>query len=84
MRLEMGEDLRHSDLHYEIFIIDADSVQSLSAINIGVREYTQDTPITAFWNESPVYAEYLIGSFENAWSQAVPARERIQELLKQG
>ncbi len=84
MRLEMGEDLRHSDLHYEIFMIVADRLQSLSAINIGVREYTHDTPITAFWSESPVYAEYLLGSFENAWSQAVPARERIQELLRQG
>ncbi len=48
MRLEMGEDLRHSDLHYEIFMIVADRLQSLSAINIGVREYTHDTPITAF------------------------------------
>ena len=84
MRLEMGEDLRHSDLHYEIFMIVADRLQSMSAINIGVREYTHDTPITAFWSESPVYAEYLLGSFENAWSQAVPARERIQELLRQG
>lgn len=84
MRLAMGEDLRHSDLNYEIFMIVGDRQQSLSSINIGVEEYTLDTPMTAFWSESPVYAEYLLASFEQVWSQAVPAKERIEELLKQG
>ncbi len=80
MRLAMGEDLRHSDLHYEIFMIVGDRHQSLSAINIGVYEYTLDTPVTAFWSEDPTYAEYLLTSFENAWSHAAPAEQRVQEL----
>ncbi len=82
MRLAIGEELRHSDLYYEIFMIVGDKQQSLSAINIGVHDYTFDTPVTAFWSENPTYAEYLLTSFENAWSRAVPAEERIQKLLQ--
>ncbi len=84
MRLEMGEDLRHSDLSYEFFMIVGDRQQSLSTINVGISEYTLDTPITAFWSDSPTYAEYLLASFETAWSQAEPAGKRIRELLEQG
>ncbi len=84
MRLSMGEDLRHSDPHYEFFMIVGDRQQSLSAINIGVQEYALDTPITAFWSEDPTYAEYLLTSFEDAWARAVPAEKRLQELLEQG
>jgi hypothetical protein len=83
-RLDFGEDLRHSDQFHEIFMIVGDKQQSLSAINLGVQEYTLDTPLTAFWSESPDYAEYLLTSYENAWSDAVPAEERIRELLEQG
>ncbi len=79
-RLETGEDLRHSDLHYEIFMFMADRQQSVSAINTGIEEYTRDTPLIAFRSEDPTYAEYLLASFENVWSQAVPAAQRIQEL----
>jgi len=80
MRLDIGEDLRHCSTLSEIFMFVGDRKQSISSINIGVREYTRDMPITAFWSESPVYAEYLLGSFENAWSQAVPAEKQIREL----
>ncbi|MGZ4908288.1 MAG: hypothetical protein ACXVIP_03515 [Halobacteriota archaeon] len=83
MRLDIGEDLRHSGQSHELSMFVGDGQQSMSAINIGVDEFTLDTPFTAFWSESPVYAEYLLASFENAWSQAVPAEERIQELLEQ-
>jgi hypothetical protein len=84
MRLDIGEDLRHSDQFHEIFLIVGDKKQSLSAINLGVQEYALDTPVTAFWSESPAYVEYLLTSFEKVWSEAVPAEERLQELLKQG
>jgi hypothetical protein len=65
-------------------MIVGDKQQSISAMNIGVQEYTLDTPITAFWSDSPPYAEYLVTSFENAWSKAISAEERIKELLKMG
>ncbi len=83
MRLAMGEDLRHSDLTYEFFMSVGDRQQSLSTINVGVSEYTLDTPITAFWSDDPTYAEYLLTSFENAWSRAVPAAQKVEELLAQ-
>ncbi len=83
MRLDIGVDLRHSDQSYELFMFVGDKRYSISAINIGIEEFTLDTPVTAFWSESPVYAEYLLTSFENAWTEAVPAEERIHELLEQ-
>ncbi|MGZ7171895.1 MAG: hypothetical protein ACXVI1_11930 [Halobacteriota archaeon] len=82
MRLEIGEDLRHSDQFQEIFMLVGDKRQSISALNLGVREYTLDTAITAFWSESADYAQYLLTSFESVWSEAVPAKERIKELLE--
>ncbi len=83
MSVKNGESVRHSDEVHELFMYVGDRQQSISGINIGVDEYTLDTPIVAFWSESPTYAEYLLTSFETAWSKAVPAEERIQELLKQ-
>jgi hypothetical protein len=80
MQLDIDEDLRHSDQIHEVFMLLGDKQQSISAMNIGVQEYTLDTPITAFWSDNPAYAEYLLTSFENAWSEAVPAKERIKEL----
>ena len=80
LRLDIGEDLRHSDQLPEVFMFVGDRKYSISAMNIGIQEYTRDTPFTAFWSEDLTYAEYLLASFESAWSEAVPAAERIQEL----
>ncbi|MDD1720717.1 MAG: hypothetical protein LUP95_01865 [Euryarchaeota archaeon] len=84
MRLDIGVDLRHSDQPHELYVFVGDRQRSISGINIGIDEYTLATPVTAFWSESPAYAEYLLVSFENAWAEAVPAEERIQELLSDG
>ncbi len=84
VRLKIGEELRFSDEVHELFMFVGDRRYSVSAINVGVEEYTLDTPVTAFWSDDPTYAEYLLTSFESVWSQATPAEERIQELLKQG
>ncbi len=84
MRLDIGEDLRHCDSLSEIFMFVGDRRLSISAMNIGIQEYTRDTPITAFWSEDPTYAEYLLASFESAWAENVPAEKRIRELLEQG
>ncbi len=81
MRLDIGEDLRHSDEVHELLMFVGDKRESVSSINIGVEEFTLDTSVTAFWSESPIYAEYLLTSFEAAWSRAVPAEKRIAELL---
>ncbi len=57
-----------------------DKRESVSAINIGVSDYTLDTLGVAFWSDDATYAEYLLASFETAWSRAVPAMQRIHEL----
>ncbi|MGZ4846747.1 MAG: hypothetical protein ACXV7G_11995 [Halobacteriota archaeon] len=81
--LSRGEDVRHSDRPQELFMFIGDRRYSVSAINVGVDEFTLATPVVAFWSENPTYAEYLLASFESAWSQAVPAAHRIEELLSQ-
>ncbi len=79
--LDIGEDVRHTDsLSSEIFMYIGDRQHSLSSINVGVNEYTHDTALTYFKSSDPTYAEYLLTAFESAWSQAVPAEERIQAL----
>ncbi len=84
LRLEIGQQLRHSDQPHELFMFVGDQTHSISSVNIGIEEYTLNTAINAFWSESPSYAEYLLVSFEAAWSQAVPAEQRIAQLLKEG
>ncbi len=81
--LDAGEDIRHSDNIQEVFMYVGDTRDSVSSINVGVRDYTLDTPGVCFWSQDPTYAEYLLAAFENVWSQAVPAEKRIQELQKQ-
>ncbi len=82
VRLDIGEDLRHSDEVHELFMFVGDKRESVSSVNIGVEEFTLDTPVTAFWSDDPTYAEYLLTSFEAAWARAVPATQRIEELEK--
>ncbi|MGZ4925655.1 MAG: hypothetical protein ACXV4B_04290, partial [Halobacteriota archaeon] len=53
MFLDAGEDIRHSDEEHEVFMFVGDKQQSISSLNIGVEEFTLDTPVTAFWSESP-------------------------------
>ncbi len=81
--VECGEDIRHSGAAHDLFMYVGDTRESVSSINIGAKEYTLDTPVVAFWSESPTYAEYLLASFEAAWSQAISAEERIKELLEE-
>ncbi|MGZ4938807.1 MAG: hypothetical protein ACXV44_08985 [Halobacteriota archaeon] len=82
--LDSGDDVRHADEMQEFLLFVADSLQSISAINIGIDEFTFDTPVVAFWSDDPTYAEYLLASFENAWSQAIPAAQRMRDLLERG
>ncbi|MGZ4926951.1 MAG: hypothetical protein ACXV76_01505 [Halobacteriota archaeon] len=46
--------------------------------------FTLDTSIIAFNREAPVYTEYLTPSFEEAWSEVVPAEERLRQLYEPG
>ncbi len=57
---------------------------AISAINAELSRFSLDEPLTALYTDDPTYAQYLVSTFELLWKQAVPAEERIQELLKQG
>jgi len=73
----IGADVRHSDEAHELLMFVGDRRQSISAINVGIDDFTRDTPLIAFWSEDPTYAQYLLASFEYAWSRAIPA-ERLR------
>ena len=58
--------------------------ESISSINIDFKNLSLDAPVVALWSGNPTYAEYLRSTFELAWQQAIPAAQRIEELLKEG
>jgi hypothetical protein len=63
---------------------EGDKQYSVSSMNVGTDEFTLAAPLVAFWSEDPTCAACLLASFESAWAQAVPAAERIQELIEHG
>jgi hypothetical protein len=80
--LAAGQDVRHLE-HQGIFMVVADK-ESISSINVDFKNLSLDTPIVALWSDDPTYAKYLKSTFETAWEQAIPAAQRIEELLKEG
>jgi hypothetical protein len=81
-RLEIGEDVRH--FHNQVLFMVVADKKSISSMSITAESLSLDTPIVALWSDSPTYAEYLKSTFELVWEQAVPAAQRIEELLKEG
>jgi len=61
-----------------------DRRESISSMSINAESLSIDTPLIVFWSDDPTYAEYLVSIFEIAWEQAIPAAQRIEELLKEG
>jgi len=83
-RLASGVDLRHVSQYQGIFLLVGDKVESISTMTVNGENLAIDTPVVALWSKDPTYAEYLIATFEMAWEQAIPAAQRIEELLKEG
>ncbi|MGB8311367.1 MAG: hypothetical protein WCE81_05845 [Halobacteriota archaeon] len=82
--LDIGEGVRHVSQYQGIFMLVGDRRESISSMSIDVKSLSIDTPVVALWSDDPTYAEYLMSTFETAWGQAVPAVQRIEELLKEG
>ncbi len=80
--IAIGEDVRHVGQHGITFTV-YDRKISISTINREVERMPLDGPVCALWTNDPAYAEYLASTFEILWAQAVPAEERIRELLEQ-
>ncbi len=82
--LDVGEEVRHFDGYRGVFYTVFDRRHCISAINIDISHHKLDEPATMLYTDDPVYANYLVSTFELLWGQSVPAEERIQELLEQG
>jgi len=80
--LDIGYNVRHYSEYRGIFFVVGDGNKSLSALNVNIGSFSLDEPITMLWIDSPTYANYLTFNFEMVWKQAVPAAQRIKELLK--
>ncbi|MGZ4861738.1 MAG: TrmB family transcriptional regulator [Halobacteriota archaeon] len=82
--IDIGAEVRYSaqgEFAFAVF----DKKNSLSGINWEIlRHVALDQPITAFWTDDPIYAQYLSATFEIVWKLSILAEKRIQELLEQG
>jgi len=83
-QLDIGYDIRHFSQYSGIMFLVFDRKNSISGINVDVRRMSLDEPVSALWSDDSTYANYLVSTFELLWEQAVPAAQRIEELLKQG
>ena len=83
-RLASGVDLRHISQYQGIFLLVGDEVESISTMTVSGENLTIDTPVVALWSDDHTYAEFLMVTFETAWKRSIPAKERIEELLKEG
>jgi sugar-specific transcriptional regulator TrmB len=82
--LDIGADVRHLADYYGAYYGVFDKKYCFSAINIDINHLKLDEPLSMLYTSDPVFANYLMSTFDTLWKQAVPAEERIQELLEQG
>jgi sugar-specific transcriptional regulator TrmB len=81
--LDNGEEVHHFGQRGIIFTV-FDKKICMSAINVDITRFSLIEPIKLLWTDDPIYAEYLLSTFELLWEQSVPAAQRIEELLKEG
>jgi len=81
--IENGEEVRYLDQRGIMFTI-FDRTACMSGINVDMVHISLDQQMAALWTNDHAYAQYLTSTFEILWKQAVPAEERIQQLLEQG
>ena len=81
--IAIGKEVRHIDQHGITFVV-FDKKISISAINAEVTRISLNAPVSGLWTDDPNYAKYLTSTFELLWNQAIDAKERIQQLLKEG
>ena len=76
-----GIDVRHYDSYAGIRFLVADARVSLTTITFDALRHGKDAGDTAFWTNSPEYAQYLEASFELLWDAATDATQRIEAVL---
>ncbi len=83
-RLDTGTNVRHFSQYQGAFMLVGDKKESLSSISVDAERLSTAAPVVALWSDDPTFNEYLMSTFELAWEQALPAAQRIEELLKAG
>jgi len=79
--LDGGADIRCFDRYQGLSFSVSDRKTCVSIIN--VERISLGAPITAIWADDQTYAKCLTSTFELLWAQAVPAAQRIKELLEE-
>jgi len=82
--LDLEMEVKHLDKYTGILFFVFDKKISMSGINVGIRRVSLNELVSVLWTDDPIYAEYLTSTFEMLWNQAIPAAQRIEELLKEG
>jgi hypothetical protein len=77
--IDIGIGVRHVEQYTGAFMVVGDCKQSISAIDVNVKDLSLDDKIVALWTENPDYAEYLLSSFDRTWAEATDAQKRIHE-----
>jgi len=80
--LKIHYDIRHINQYSGIMFNVFDRRHGISAINADLKGFSLDQPMSALLCDDETYVNYLISTFELMWSQAIPAAQRIEELLK--
>ena len=82
--LDIGEDVRHYDQYAGVYFSVMDRKYCGTTINADIRRMSLEEPASGFMTDDTTYVNSLISTFELLWEQAVPAGQRIEELLKEG
>ena len=86
--LNWGHDVRHIDKYSGVTYAVYDRKYAVSAIyadvELLVKRLSLDAPGRFLVTNDSTYIGYLISTFELFWNRAVPAAQRIEELLKEG
>jgi sugar-specific transcriptional regulator TrmB len=79
--LEGGIEIRHCDNYGGMRFLIADARESLTTITFDALRHGKDASDTAFWTNSPEYAQHLEASFELQWNAAADAAQHIEGVL---
>ncbi len=82
--LNNGEEVRHFSEYLGIFMLVGDKRESISSMGASAENLSIDAPVVVLWSDSPTFADFLVSTFDTTWERAIPATQRIEELLKEG
>jgi sugar-specific transcriptional regulator TrmB len=80
--LEGGVEVRHYNNYEATHFLIVDARESLTTITFDTLRYGKDATDTAFWTNSPEYAQYLEASFELLWDGAIDATQGVDGVLE--